>query len=268
MQIKLGFIGCGNMATAIINGAVSSQFIAGENIFVYDIDSEKTGFLYEKHGVNVCDSAESVAENTDVTVLAVKPQIFPIVLPQIKDVVLEKGTAIVSIGAGKTLNYIGSFLDDDAKIVRVMPNINAKVGASMSGICKNKNVNDNLLEFVKDLCRSFGDVIELEEDMFPLFGVIAGCSPAYAFMFIDSMAREAVKNGMNKKDALKICAQAVLGSAKTILEDEDANAWALINSVCSPGGTTIEGIAVLEKEEFPETVMNAVKASLEKDKKL
>lgn len=256
------------MATAIINGVVSSEFIAGEKIFIYDIDSEKTGFLCEKYGVNLCDSAESVAENTDVTVLAVKPQIFPTVLPQIKDVVLEKGTAIISIGAGKTLNYIGSFLDDDAKIVRVMPNINAKVGASMSGVCRNKNVNDGLLEFTKDLCRSFGDAIELEEDMFPLFGVIAGCSPAYSFLFIDSMAREAVKNGMNKKDALKICAQAVLGSAKTILEDEDANPWALINSVCSPGGTTIEGIAALEKEEFPEAVMNAVKASLEKDKKL
>ena len=113
-----------------------------------------------------------------------------------------------------------------------------------------------------------GIVIEIEEDMFPLFGVIAGCSPAYSFMFIDSMAREAVKNGMKKDEALRICAQAVLGSAKMILEDKENNPWALINSVCSPGGTTIEGIAVLEKEEFPETVMNAVKASLEKDKRL
>ncbi len=268
MDIKLGFIGCGNMATAIINGAVSSGFIAGENIFVFDIDSEKTDFLREKYGLNVCNSAESVAENTEATVLAVKPQIFSTVLPQIKDTVAEKGTAIISIGAGKTLNFIGSFLDDGAKIVRVMPNINAKVGAAMSGVCRNKNVSDGLCEFTKDLCRSFGDVIEIEEDMFPLFSVIAGCSPAYAFMFIDSMAREAVKNGMNKKDALKICAQAVLGSAKTVLEDKDANAWALINSVCSPGGTTIEGIAVLEKEGFDETVMNAVKASLEKDKRL
>lgn len=265
---KLGFIGCGNMATAIINGAVSSGFIAGENVFVFDVDSVKTNALNEKYGINICDSAEQVVNNTAVTVLAVKPQVFPEVLPQIADAVLKNGTAIVSIGAGKTLNYIGSFLDDDAKIVRVMPNINAKVGASMSGVCGNKNANENLLEFVKELCRSFGEVIELSEDMFPLFGVIAGCSPAYSFMFIDSMAREAVKNGMNKKDALKICAQAVFGSAKTILEDEDANAWALINSVCSPGGTTIEGIAVLENEGFDTTVMNAVKASLEKDKKL
>lgn len=265
---KLGFIGCGNMATAIINGAVSSGFIEGENVFVFDVDSDKTNELKEKCGVNICNSAEQVVRSTLVTVLAVKPQVFPEVLPQIASAVAECSTAIVSIGAGKTLNYIGSFLDDDAKIVRVMPNINARVGASMSGICGNKNVNENLLTFVKELCRSFGEVMELDEEMFPLFGVIAGCSPAYSFMFIDSMAREAVKNGMNKKDALKICAQAVLGSAKTILEDENANAWALINNVCSPGGTTIEGIAVLEKEEFPEAVMNAVKASLEKDKKL
>ena len=265
---KLGFIGCGNMATAIINGALSSGFITGENVFVFDVDNAKTNALNEKYGVNICESAEDVVSSTAVTVLAVKPQVFPEVLPKIADSVLENGTAIVSIGAGKTLNYIGSFLDDDAKIVRVMPNINARVGASMSGVCGNKNVNEALLEFVKELCRSFGEVIELSEDMFSLFGVIAGCSPAYSFMFIDSMAREAVKNGMNKKDALKICAQAVFGSAKTILEDEDANAWALINSVCSPGGTTIEGIAVLENEGFDKTVMNAVKASLEKDKKL
>ena len=265
---KLGFIGCGNMATAIINGAVSSGFIAGENVFVFDVDSAKTNSLNEKYGVNVCESAETVVSSTAVTVLAVKPQVFPEVLPKIADAVSKNGTAIVSIGAGKTLNYIGSFLDDDAKIVRVMPNINAKVGASMSGVCGNKNANETLLEFVKELCRSFGEVIEISEDMFPLFGVIAGCSPAYSFMFIDSMAREAVKNGMNKKDALKICAQAVFGSAKTILEDDDSNAWALINSVCSPGGTTIEGIAVLENEGFDTTVMNAVKASLEKDKKL
>ncbi len=110
--------------------------------------------------------------------------------------------------------------------------------------------------------------MELPESQFPLFGVIAGCSPAYSFMFIDSMAREAVKNGMKKEEALKICAQAVLGSAKMILEDKENNPWALINSVCSPGGTTIEGVAKLQEEKFDTAVMDAVKASLEKDKKL
>ncbi len=265
---KLGFIGCGNMATAIINGAVSSNFIKAENVFVFDIDGSKTSSLEEKYGLNICESAEQVAENTDYTVLAVKPQVFPTVLPQIKSAVSEKETVIVSIGAGKTLNYIGSFFDDETAVIRIMPNINAKVGASMSAVCKNKNVGEEQFDFVKVLCKSFGEVIELSEDMFSLFGVIAGCSPAYAFMFIDSMVREAVKNGMKKEDALKICAQAVLGSAKTVLADEDHNIWSLINSVCSPGGTTIEGVAKLQEEGFDTAVMDAVKASLDKDKKL
>lgn len=267
MSFKLGFIGCGNMATAIINGAVKSGFLNGEDICVCDTDTAKAESLKESFGVNVLPSASDVAENSYAVVLAVKPQVFPAVLPQIKDSVTKNDTAVISIGAGKTLNYIVSFLEDFTPVVRVMPNINAKVGASMSAICGNQNVDDDLLSFAKELCRSFGDVIELPESQFSIFGVIAGCSPAYAFMFIDSMARGAVLNGMSREQALKISAQAVLGSAKMILQSEE-NPWALINSVCSPGGTTIEGVAALQNEGFDKAVMNAVQASFEKDKRL
>lgn len=263
---KLGFIGCGNMATAIIGGAVSSGFLKGERICVFDVDKAKADFLNQQYCVNYCSCVEDVAENCEFVVLAVKPQVFPTVLPQIKDK-LNK-TTVVSIGAGKTLQYIGSFLNEKTSVIRVMPNINAKVGASMSAVCRNEFADDNALTFVKGLCNSFGEVMELPESQFPLFGVIAGCSPAYSFMFIDSMAREAVKNGMKKDEALKICAQAVFGSAKMILEDKENNPWALINSVCSPGGTTIEGVAKLQEEKFDTAVMDAVKASLDKDKKL
>lgn len=264
---KIGFIGCGNMASAIIGGAVTSSFVDGGNIAVFDVDNTKAHDLCEKNGVAICNSAEELTENCEFVVLAVKPQIFPVVLPQIKNCLHEK-SLVVSIGAGKTLEYIGSFLNENTPIIRVMPNINAKVGASMSAVCKNNNADENALDFVKGLCNSFGEVVEIPESQFALFGVIAGCSPAYSFMFIDSMAREAVKNGMKKEEALKICAQAVLGSAKMILEDKENNPWALINSVCSPGGTTIEGVATLQKEGFDTAVMNAVKASLDKDKKL
>ena len=264
---KLGFIGCGNMASAIIGGAVTSQFVDGTDICVFDVDTVKSGELNKKYNVQVCDSCEELAESCEYVVLAVKPQIFPVVLPQIKER-LNKNSVVVSIGAGKTLEYIRSFLEDRTAIIRVMPNINAKVGASMSGVCKNDFADETALDFVKELCKSFGEVVELPESQFSLFGVIAGCSPAYSFMFIDSMAREAVKNGMKKDEALKICAQAVLGSAKMMLEDDDNNPWALINSVCSPGGTTIEGVAKLQSEGFDTAVMDAVKVSLDKDKKL
>ncbi len=263
---KLGFIGCGNMATAIIGGAVSSAFLKGEEICVFDVDTFKAELLNKEYAVNVISTVEELAKICEFVVIAVKPQVFPTVLPQIKEYV--KDSVVVSIGAGKTLEYIGSFLSREIPIIRVMPNINAKVGASMSAVCRNDFADENALEFVKGLCNSFGEVMELPESQFPLFGVIAGCSPAYSFMFIDSMAREAVKNGMKKDEALKICAQAVLGSAKMILEDKENNPWALINSVCSPGGTTIEGVAKLQSEGFDTAVMGAVKASLDKDKKL
>lgn len=255
------------MASAIISGAVKSAFLNGEDICVFDVDSAKAEALAKDCRVNICNSVESVAENCDFVVLAVKPQVFPTVLPQIKSH-LKKNAVVVSIGAGKTLEYIGSFLEEETSIIRVMPNINAKVGASMSAVCKNDFADHMALDFVKGLCRSFGEVTEIPESQFALFGVIAGCSPAYSFMFIDSMAREAVKNGMKKDEALKICAQAVLGSAKMVLQDSENNPWALINSVCSPGGTTIEGVAKLQSEGFDTAVMDAVKASLEKDKKL
>lgn len=267
MSFKLGFIGCGNMASAIINGAVSSQFLNGGDICVFDVDSAKCKALSEKLSVNICTSAEETVKNSDVTVLAVKPQVFPAVLPQIKEELTKSGSALVSIGAGKTLRYIGSFLNSGTPVVRVMPNINAKVGEAMSAVCGNESADESLLEFVKGLCGSFGEVVTLPEEQFPLFGVIAGCSPAFSFMYIDALARAAVKNGMNKQTALKISAQAVLGSAKTVLED-NSHPWELIDSVCSPGGTTIEGVASLEKDCFDAAVMNAVEASLDKDKKL
>ena len=106
---KLGFIGCGNMATAIIGGAVSSEFLKGDQICVFDVDTEKSEFLKESLGINVLTSASDVAENSYAVVLAIKPQVFPVVLPQIKESVIKNDTAIISIGAGKTLNYIISF---------------------------------------------------------------------------------------------------------------------------------------------------------------
>lgn len=264
MNKRIGFIGCGNMASAIINGAVKSGFARTEDIYVYDVDKSKAESI---DGVRVCASAEDVVKSVYAVVLAVKPQFFSVVLPEIKEAVSENNTAVISIGAGKTLEFISSYLHPLTPVVRVMPNINAKIGEAMSAVCRNKNADDALFTFAKELCGSFGEVIELPEAQFPLFGVIAGCSPAFSFMYIDSLARAAVKNGMSKQNALKIAAQAVLGSAKMIAEDS-AHPWALIDSVCSPGGTTIEGVASLQQDGFEAAVINAVEKALDKDRKL
>ena len=259
MQIKLGFIGCGNMATAIIGGAVSSEFIAGENIFVFDVDGEKANALNEKYGVNICDSAESVAENTDVTVLAVKPQVFSTVLPQIKDAVAEKGTAIISIGAGKTLNFIGSFLDDDAKIVRVMPNTPALVLEGMTVISENDGtLTDDEFYGVIDIFNSVGKTKVLKESQINTVIGISSSSPAYVYMLIEAMGDAGVRDGLTRDDAYYLAAQAVLGSAKMVLES-GRHPGELKDMVCSPKGTTIEAVSELEKRGFRTAIIEAIK---------
>ena len=148
-----------------------------------------------------------------------------------------------------------------------MPNINAVVSESCTAYCTNELVTDSEKENIETLFSSIGTITEIEESVFPLFGVIGGCSPAFVYMFIDALARAGVQHGMKKELALKFAAQSVLGSAKTVLESNE-HPFELIDKVCSPGGTTIEGVISLQADGFETAVHNAVKKAVEKDKKL
>jgi len=262
-----GFIGTGNMASAMISGLVSSNTLKGEDIGVFDIDPSKAEALSKKLGVKVFESAHEAAKNCSELVLSVKPNVLPNVLSQLKNDIKESGALVISIAAGKSLSFLEDRLFDSVRLVRVMPNINATVGEAVSAYCGNENATENDLAFVKKMCESFGTAVKLSETMFPLFGVIGGSSPAFAYMFIDAMARAAVKNGMPKAQATEICAQAVLGSAKMILETKE-HPMELTDRVCSPGGTTIEGVLSLQKNGFEASVAAAVNAAVEKDKLL
>ena len=263
----LGFIGTGNMATAIIKAIVSSGFLPGEEIGVFDVIEEKADSFKKEYGAKVFDSACALCQECDKVVLSVKPNVFPSLLAGISETVKEKSPLLISIAAGKTLEFIGSYLSPEARIIRVMPNINAVVSEAVCAYCGNENAKKDDLDFVSRMCSCFGKAIPLPEDKFPIFGVIGGCSPAFAYLFIDALARAAVKNGLPKKQALEISAQAVLGSAKMILESGE-HPWELIDKVCSPGGTTIEGVLALQKDGFESAVADAVQSAFEKDRKL
>ena len=263
----LGFIGTGNMATAIIKGVLASGVLRGEDIAIYDIVTEKAEALAGEYGLKVFGSENEIAEKCDKVVLSVKPNVFPVVLGKIDGELKKNNPLIISIAAGKTIDFISGCLSYDAKIVRVMPNINAKVGAAVSAYCGNENVSETELNFVKELCESFGIAVNISENLFSVYSAIGGCSPAFSYMFIDSLARAAVKNGMPKNVALEVAAGAVMGSAKMILESKE-HPWALVDQVCSPGGTTIEGVASLQSDGFESAVMNAVQAAIDKDKRL
>ena len=262
-----GFIGAGNMASAMISGLVSSGTLEGEDLAVFDICAEKSKKLSEKFGLKVFESADGLAESCDRVVLSVKPNMLAAVISPLRDIIEERNPLVISIAAGKPLSFLEERLHSSVRLVRVMPNINAAVGEAVSAFCPNKNATEEDVAFVGEMCRSFGTSVALSENMFPLFGVIGGCSPAFAYMFIDAMARAAVKHGMPKAQALEICAQAVLGSAKMILETKE-HPMELTDRVCSPGGTTIEGVLSLQKNGFEAAVAAAVDAAVEKDKRL
>lgn len=265
--MKLAFIGCGNMAGAIIKGITATSAVLPEDIFVFDTNTSKTQEMKDETGINIAGSAAQAAESADITVLAVKPNVQACVLKEIDSIVCKPGKTIVSIAAGKTISFIESNLSSDCAVIRVMPNINAKVGAACCAMCANEKATQEAKDFVKKVFSAVGEISELDESSFPLFGVIAGCAPAFSYMFIDAIARAGVKNGMSKDLALKFAAQTVMGSAKMVLESGE-HPYKLTDMVCSPGGTTIEGVLSLQADGFENTVHNAVNKAVEKDKLL
>lgn len=263
--MTLGFIGCGNMASAIIAGVRQSGRFDDCQILGYDIN-DISALLDPKYNVIKCDSENEVAQRADVIVLAVKPNVIANVLSKIDGDINEE-KLIISIAAGKTIDFIKNNLENKCQTIRVMPNINAKVCEAISAYTADELVTDKSKQICESIFSSVGEIIYLDEKFFSLYGVLGGCTPALAYMFIDELARAGVQNGMPKAMAEKIAAQAVLGSAKMILES-DKHPYELIDNVCSPGGTTIEAITSLQKDGFNSAIHNAVNKAVQKDKLL
>ena len=259
--MKYGFIGCGNMGGAILQGILQGGTPAAD-IYVAAHNLEKLRQRLGHTGVQVCRSNTEVAALCDAVFLAVKPNMLSAVLAERTTLPL-----LISIAAGKSTAYLEEQLTVPCPVVRVMPNINALVGEAISAVCAGKNATADQAKTVCDLMACTGKVLELDEAIFPLFGVLGGCSPAFVYMFIDALARAGVKHGMRKDQALQIATQSVLGSAKMIAESSE-HPWELIDRVCSPGGTTIEGVLSLKADGLETAVQNAVDAAVEKDSKL
>ncbi|MDD4076252.1 MAG: pyrroline-5-carboxylate reductase [Eubacteriales bacterium] len=262
--MRYGFIGLGNMASAIIRGAIASGAVAAEDVFGYNHHIEKAEALSRTCGMRVCESLAALAAKSDFIVLAVKPQVLPDVLPKLKAHVA--GKRIVTIAAGKTLEYYEAALGE-IPVIRVMPNINAVVGASTSCICANAHASEADVAQVRALFEAVGSVTEIPEAHFSVFGSVAGCSPAYTFMYIDALARAGVRAGLSRKVAQQAAASAVMGSARMALESNE-HPQALADKVCSPGGSTIEGLYALQLGGFEGLVQQAIAAAIEKSAKL
>lgn len=264
--MKIGFIGLGNMASAMIGGMLKKKLVLSNEVYGADKSLAAAEKCSEEYGINILADNVSVVKEVDFLFLAVKPIFLPEVVEEIKDAVSED-TVIISIVAGKTVSYIEELFGKRIKLVRSMPNTPALVLEGCSALVQGDLVSDGEFEQVKKLFSAFGTVHEVPERMMDAVVGVSGSSPAYVFMFIEAMADAAVCAGMPRNQAYQMAAQAVMGSAKMVLETGKHPAE-LKDMVCSPGGTTIEAVKVLEEMGMRAAVMDAMDACIEKSRNL
>jgi pyrroline-5-carboxylate reductase len=259
---RIGFIGAGNMGSAIIS-RLARQI--PEKIIAFDTDTDKTRALKEQWGITIAESAAEVC-SSDVAVMAVKPDALAQLLKDIRHD-LGSETIVVSIAAGVSIATIEEILGRDRKIFRVMPNTPAMAGEGMAVIAENAAAARGGRDIVEFLFTRVGRVTHMPEKSLDAVTGLSGSGPAFVFTFIQALADGGVKMGLPRDSALTLAAQTVLGSAKLVL-DSGRDPITLRSSVASPGGTTIEGIHVLEKAGFAGIVMDAVEAATNKSRKL
>ncbi|WWR16166.1 pyrroline-5-carboxylate reductase [Lachnospiraceae bacterium JLR.KK008] len=260
--MKTGIIGLGNMADAVINGMLRKEIVTNKEIFGSAASAGTISRMAEKYGIRTTLDNRAVAESAEVLILAVKPQFLETVIGEIRDSIREE-TLMITIAAGKSLGWYEEKFGKKIRLVRCMPNTPAMVGEGCTAVCANENVTEEQLEAALDLLGSFGHTCVIREQQMDAFSAVAGSSPAYVFLFIEALADGAVAAGMPRSQAYEAAAQAVLGSAKLLLES-GRHPGDLKDMVCSPGGTTIQGLRVLEERGMRGAVIDAIGACVEK----
>lgn len=263
MEKTIGFIGCGNMGKAMVEGIMKANIVDGDHMIVSNAHPEKLQDLSSTYDFYISDN-ESVAAHADILFLAVKPYLYKEVLEQVSDLIKEDAI-LVAIAAGIEIKDMYRMLGRNAKVVKAMPNTPALVLEGMSSLSFGEYMEEEDKDDVREIFESFGKTCEVNESMMNAVVAVSGSSPAYVFLFIEALADGAVLQGMPRSDAYRFAAQAVLGSAKMVLET-GKHPGELKDMVCSPGGTTIEAVAKLEEKGFRSAVLEAMKACADKNK--
>lgn len=264
--MKIGFIGAGNMGGAIIGGIVGSGLAAPQDITAADASRECLSAAAEKYGIVTAED-NAAAAAADILFLCVKPAVIYSVIDGIAGHI-RPDTIVVSIAAGQSIKKLmDAFGNDKIKLARVMPNTPALVGEGMAAVSPNRNMSDADTEKVLSIFNSLGKAEVVSEKLMDAVTAVSGSSPAYVFMFIEAMADAAVRGGMPRQQAYIFAAQSVLGSAKMVLET-GMHPGELKDMVCSPSGTTIDAVAVLEQEGLRSAVMKAMKACIDRSQSM
>ena len=258
-QMKVGFIGAGRMATALAGGLISSGFTSAENVCASDTyESARENFAHET-GATTLEANLTVAEQSDIVILAVKPQQLPDVLQELKGTITEK-QLLVSIAAGSPLSLFLETLGDSIRVIRVMPNTPCLVKQGASAFARGGKATEADASLVDSLLSTVGTAVEVPESQLDAVTGLSGSGPAYIYQIIEALSDGAVRMGLPRHVATQLAAQTVKGAAEMVLETGE-HPGALKDAVTSPGGSTIAGIHALESGGLRSSLMNAVAAA-------
>ena len=253
----IGFIGCGNMGGALAKAALKS--VGAENVFVYDIDLKKSKAFVDETDVNVAD-AEYIVLNCDYIFLGVKPQMLKSLFEKLSPVLEERTTdfTLVSMAAGVSISSIQQMAQVDCPIIRIMPNMPVSVGEGMILYTVNDFVSKEDIDGFSDAMKFAGLLDRIDEDKIDAASCVSGCGPAFVFMFCEALADGAVECGLPRDKALLYAAQTLTGAAQMLIKTGE-HPGKLKDAVCSPAGSTIEGVKALESGAFRATTMEAIR---------
>jgi pyrroline-5-carboxylate reductase len=265
-KLTIGFLGAGKMGAALARGFIHAELVVPKDIIAGDPHDAAREKFAEEVGANVTKSNAEVARSANVLILAVKPNHVADVLAELRGQ-FTNNHLLISIAAGVTLGKLEGALPPDARVIRVMPNTPALVGAAASAFALGKSATAADGELAKKLLSAVGIAFQVKESLLDAVTGLSGSGPAYVYQFIEALSDGGVAAGLPRDLATQLAAQTVLGAAKMVLETGQ-HPGALKDQVTSPGGTTIEGLHELEKGKLRGVVMSAVRAATEKSKKL
>lgn len=266
MDKTIGFIGTGNMGSAIIQGLIQSNTISNNQIYAYDFSPQILKEKSQELKFNPAKNNKEVIEKTDIVFLAIKPRDISAILEDVKDYVKSE-QIFISMAAGTSIDLIKSFFNFDVKIIRIMPNTPALIGEGMTGMSSASPVTKDDINIVKKLLSSFSLVEEVEERLLDAVTAISGSSPAYVDLFIESLADGGVLLGLPREQSYTFATQAVIGAAKMTLETRK-HSKSLKDMVCSPAGTSIAAVHQLEKHGFRNAIIEAMIAAEKRSKEM
>jgi len=261
--MKLGFIGAGNMASAIIGGLVKQGFDP-KDIYASDLNQHALDNLKASFGIQICVNNQELIEHTQTVVLSVKPQVLKIVCEDIKNSIQQTGNLVISIAAGLEIKTIEQWLGGNVAMVRCMPNTPALVQTGASGLFANSLSNQEQKKFAQTLFDAIGISVWVDsEDDIHAVTAVSGSGPAYYFLFIQAMIESGIKQGLNEQAAKDLTIQTALGAAKMMAASNES-AESLRKKVPPPGGTTEQAILSFEKNQLLDIVEQAMQACADK----